>query len=77
MKTILRQEVLQGAQACKAVVITWPFQWAGANFSSTVFMESNARGVKVTDYTTGKDALIESDAIKNKIRKVEEDMWEY
>ncbi|MCX6182473.1 MAG: gliding motility protein GldN [Bacteroidetes bacterium] len=46
-------------------------------FASYIYMESNVRGAKVSDYKTGKDALIESEIIKNKIRKTEEDMWEY
>ena len=46
-------------------------------FSSYIYMESNVRGAAISDYTWGKDALLEAENIKNKIRKTEEDFWEY
>ncbi len=46
-------------------------------FSSYVYQESNVYGRKISDYTVGLDALLESQAIMKKIFDFEQDLWEY
>jgi len=46
-------------------------------FNSYVIKESNVYDRFINEYTTGLDALIESDRIKNDIFILEHDLWEY
>lgn len=47
-------------------------------FSSYIIKESNVYGLRtISQYTTGDEALRESDNLKDKIFDYEEDMWEY
>jgi len=47
-------------------------------FSSYIIRESNIYSVRqINQYTSGDEALLESDNIKNAIYNFEEDMWEY
>lgn len=47
-------------------------------FSSYIIKESNVYGIRsISNYTTGDEALRESDLLKEKIFDYEEDMWEY
>ena len=46
-------------------------------FVSTIYKESNVYDRWISDYSTGLDALLESDRIHNSIRQYESDMWQY
>lgn len=47
-------------------------------FSSYIIRESNVYSTRsINQYTSGDEALLESDNIKNAIYNFEEDMWEY
>lgn len=46
-------------------------------FDSYVTRESNKYNRSISDYLTGKDAIVESQMIENKIFDIESDMWEY
>ena len=46
-------------------------------FDSYVTRESNKFNRKVTDYLTGQDAILEAQAIEERIFDIESDMWEY
>ena len=46
-------------------------------FESYITRESNKYNRKITDYLTGKDAILESQMIEERIFDIESDMWEY
>lgn len=46
-------------------------------FDSFIYRESNTYGRDILSYLTGTDAILESQAIENKIFDIESDMWEY
>ena len=46
-------------------------------FVSTIYKESNVYDRRISEYATELDALLESDRIQNKIRLLENDMWQY
>ncbi|MFM8431939.1 MAG: gliding motility protein GldN [Bacteroidota bacterium] len=46
-------------------------------FSSIIIKESNVANIRIEDYRTGLNALLESERIKNEITNMEHDMWEY
>lgn len=46
-------------------------------FDSYIIRESNIHNRSISDYLTGKDAIIESQKIEDKIFDLESDMWEY
>lgn len=46
-------------------------------FSSYVYKESNVYDRRISEYSTGMDALLESERIKEDIFLIEHDLWEY
>ena len=46
-------------------------------FESFITRESNKYNRKISDYLTGKDAIVESQMIEERIFDIENDMWEY
>lgn len=46
-------------------------------FDSFCIRESNTMNRSIADYLTGTDAILESQAIEDKIWDIESDMWEY
>jgi gliding motility associated protien GldN len=46
-------------------------------FNSYVYKESNVYDRKISEYSKGMDALLESERIKDDIFKLEHDLWEY
>lgn len=46
-------------------------------FDSYITRESNVYNRAIDQYLTGEDAILESQAIENKIFDIESDMWEY
>ncbi|UPT65553.1 MAG: gliding motility protein GldN [Sphingobacteriales bacterium JAD_PAG50586_3] len=46
-------------------------------FSSYVYKESNPFDRKITDYSTGMDAMIESQRVKTDIMDFEHDLWDW
>ncbi len=45
-------------------------------FTSYIKKESNIYDRRIVDYTSGVDALLESDRIKNEMQKIEHDVWD-
>ena len=56
---------------------SWDDLFAMRMFESTIYKESNVYDRNITEYASGKDALLESDRIKQHIFETEHDMWEY
>jgi len=46
-------------------------------FSSHIYKEGNVRDMRIKDYTSGVDILLESERIKRKIFEYEHDLWSY
>ncbi len=46
-------------------------------FSSYIVKEDNVFDRRIDDYATGRDALLESERIKNVIRDFEQELWSY
>jgi gliding motility associated protien GldN len=46
-------------------------------FNSYIYKESNVYDRRISEYTRGMDALLESERIKNEIFLKEHDLWEY
>jgi gliding motility associated protien GldN len=46
-------------------------------FASYVYKEENVFDRKITDYSQGIDALLESDRVKRELIDFEEDLWQY
>ena len=46
-------------------------------FASYVYKEENVFDRKITDYSQGIDALLESDRIKRELIDFEEELWQY
>ncbi len=57
--------------------MTWEDVFEARLFNSYVYKESNVYDRRVQDYTTGVDALYESERIKEKIINFEQDLWSY
>jgi len=57
--------------------LTWEDLFEMRYFSSYVMKESNVRDMRIQDYATGIDALLESERIKGEIFKYEHDLWSY
>ena len=57
--------------------ITWDDIFAKHIFYSTIVKESNTSYRKITDYRTGKDAIIESETIKGRNQDMDEDLKDY
>lgn len=45
-------------------------------FSSLIYKEDNSMDRRIAEYTTGMDALLEADHIKNELFTFEHDLWE-
>jgi hypothetical protein len=46
-------------------------------FNSTIIKESNTYDRSIETYRMGVDALLESDKIKEEIRTIEHDVWNF
>ena len=46
-------------------------------FSSLIVKESNVHDRFIQDYTSGEDAVIESEEIKQELFRFEHELWEY
>ena len=57
--------------------ITWDDVFIKRLFKGTVVKESNTKNRNVTDYTSGKDATIESEQIKGTNQDMDQDLKEY
>ena len=56
---------------------SWDDLFAMRLFESTIYKESNVYDRNINEYASGKDILLESDRIKQKIFETEHDLWEY
>ena len=57
--------------------ITWDDMFLKRLFKGTVVKESNTKNRNVTDYTSGKDATIESEQLKRTNQDMDQDLKEY
>lgn len=57
--------------------LTWEDLLEMRYFSSHIYKEGNVRDMRIKDYTSGVDILLESDRIKRKIFEYEHDLWSY
>ena len=60
-----------------ATTITWADIMDMRYFSSYIYKESNVYDRRIQDYTTGVDAMLESERIKQEIFEFEHDLWSY
>ncbi len=60
-----------------AIRMTWDDAFEMRMFSSFIMKESNMQDRRIKDYATGKDALFESERIKEEIFLKEHDLWSY
>jgi len=57
--------------------LTWEDLLEMRYFSSHIFKEGNVRDMRIKDYTSGVDILLESERIKRTIFEYEHDLWSY
>ena len=60
-----------------ASLITWEDLFEMRFFSSYIFKESNVHNIRLQDYLSGVDLLLEADKIKKEIFNFEHDLWSY
>lgn len=60
-----------------AAPITWEDLFEMRFFSSYIYKESNVHDLRLQDYLTGVDLLLEADKIKKEIFNYEHDLWSY
>lgn len=60
-----------------AVRMSWDDLLNMRYFASYIYKESNMQDRRISDYKTGRDALLEGEEIKNKIFTFEHNLWEY
>ncbi|MFM7031211.1 MAG: gliding motility protein GldN, partial [Bacteroidota bacterium] len=46
-------------------------------FSSYIYKEPNVKDLRVEDYATGEDFMMESERIKQKLFNFEQSLWDY
>lgn len=56
---------------------SWDYVFVNQLYQAYVTRESNKYNRKIHDYLTGKDAVLEAEAIEEKIFDIGSDMWEY
>ncbi|MBR6292568.1 MAG: gliding motility protein GldN [Bacteroidales bacterium] len=56
---------------------SWDYIFVSQRYSAYVTRESNRYLREVTKYLTGIDAILESEAIEEKVFEIGDDMWEY
>ena len=57
--------------------MSWEDLFEMRYFTSYITKESNVRDLRIQDYASGIDALLESERIKGEIFKYEHDLWSY
>ena len=57
--------------------LTWEDVLEARMFSSFIVKESNIQDRRIKDYATGRDALIESERIRNELFEREHNLWSY
>lgn len=60
-----------------AVRMTWDDILEMRYFTSYIYKESNMQDRRIQDYATGRDALLESERIKDEIFRKEHNLWEW
>jgi len=60
-----------------AMRLTWDDIFEMRFFASYIMKESNIQDKRIKDYATGRDALIESERIKNELFEQEHNLWSY
>lgn len=60
-----------------ASLITWEDLFEMRFFSSYIYKESNVHNIRLQDYLSGVDLLLEADKIKKEIFNFEHDLWSY
>ena len=59
-----------------AVTLSWTDVWDMRIFSSQIMKESNPMDRRISAYATGRDALLEARAIREKMLNFELDLWD-
>ena len=60
-----------------ALSLTWEDVMEMRLFGSYIYKESNIYDRRIVDYAVGRDALLESERIKNEIFEYEQFLWDY
>ncbi|NNC95466.1 MAG: gliding motility protein GldN [Chitinophagales bacterium] len=60
-----------------AIQLSWEDIFEARLFTSYIFKESNVHDRTISEYTTGVEALLESERIKNELFELEHDLWSY
>ncbi|MEM9919549.1 MAG: gliding motility protein GldN [Bacteroidota bacterium] len=60
-----------------ASLITWEDLFEMRFFSSYIYKESNVHNIRLQDYLSGVDLLLEADKIKREIFNFEHDLWSF
>ncbi len=56
---------------------SWDWVFLNQYYSAYITRESNVYLRSLSDYLTGTDAILESEAIEDKLMEIESDLWEY
>lgn len=72
---LARQKVFM--EGNDASLITWEDLFEMRYFSSYIYKESNVHDLRLQDYLSGVDLLLEADKIKKEIFNYEHDLWSY
>lgn len=57
--------------------LTWDDIWEMRMFGSYIMKESNVQDRRIQDYATDRDALLESERVKNEVFEKEQSLWTY
>jgi gliding motility associated protien GldN len=74
-KYLARQPVFSNENDLE--IATWEDIFEERRFASYIMKENNAKGIRISEYADGRDALMESERIKKEIFEKEHDLWEY
>lgn len=56
---------------------SWDYVFVNQLYNAYTTRESNKYNRRISDYLTGKDALLEAEAIEERVHEIGDDMWEY
>ena len=62
---------------CLPLQPSWDYIFVAQRYSAYVTRESNRYLREVSRYLTGIDAILEAEAIEEKVFEIGDDMWEY
>ena len=77
VRTVLSQHEAAVDGFNSALLPSWDYVFVSQHYSAYVTRESNRYLREVTKYLTGIDAILEAEAIEEKVFEIGDDMWEY